>query len=150
MKGFLRRLRGIIGTGLIWAVGWAGLYCVSVLLKLAFGVEIPWDLLPLLWQGSLHVGVEGFVAGSVFGVLLSVLERHTKLEDLSFRRIAVWGGIGGLAFAVTLGPAYLQPVIFFTLMGVGSATGAVALAKRGSEPKLIEGDDEPLPALEGE
>jgi hypothetical protein len=90
----------------------------------------------------------GFIAGSAFGVLLSVLERHKKLEDLSFRRIALWGGIGGLVLAAGFGLQHLPQTIVLTLVGIGSATGSVALAKRGIEPELIEGD-EPLPALEG-
>jgi len=149
MKGLLRRLRGIIGTGLIWAAGWAGLYVVTSLVKVGFGVRIPGDLLPLLVEGALHAGGDGFLGGSAFGVILSFLERHKRLEDLSVRRIALWGGLGGLAIAVILGPAYLSPLIFYVLMGVGSAATTVGLARRGSEPELIEGD-EPLPALEGE
>ena len=48
----------------------------------------------------------------------------------------------------TVGGSFLGPFIVFTLMGIGSATGTVLLAKR-ADRKLIEGD-EPLPALEGE
>ncbi len=117
---------------------------------MAFGVAISGSLLLLLLDGAFAAAVAGFVGGSSFGVVLSILERHKSIEDLSLWRFALWGGLGGLAFAVTLGPAYLSPVIFFTLLGVGSATGTVALAKRGIEPTLIEGDDESLLSLEGE
>ena len=150
MRRFLRWLRGIIGTGLTWGLGWAGLYVVSSLLKVASGVEIPGDLLPLLFQGALSIGAFGFLGGSAFGVILGFLEHHKRLEDLSSRRIALWGGLGGLAVAATLGPAYLSPMVFFALLGVGSAATTVALAKKGGEPPMIEGDDEEMPALEGE
>jgi hypothetical protein len=90
----------------------------------------------------------GFIAGSAFGVLLSVLERHKKLEDLTFWRIALWGSIGGLAIAAGFGLQHLPQTIVLTFVGIGSATGSVALAKR-SDTKLLEGDDD-LPALEGE
>jgi len=155
MKGFLRRLRGIIGTGLTWAVGWAGLYGGFLLAAWAFGAEAQWELWPVL-RLVFNVGTYGFLAGSTFGVILSVLERQKSLEEITFKRIALWGGLGGLAVIALLSVlygtpviTYLSPVILYTLLGVGSATGTVALAKR-ADSKLIEGDDEPLPALEGE
>ena len=88
-------------------------------------------------------------------MVLSVLERHKSLEEITFKRIALWGGIGGLAVIALLSVLYgvpviryLAPVILYTLLGVGSATGTVALAKR-ADRSLIEGGEE-LPALEGE
>jgi hypothetical protein len=120
-----------------------------------FGVEAQWDLF-LVLRLVFNVGTYGFLAGSTFGVILSVLERHKSLEEITFKRIALWGGLGGLAVIALLSVlygtpvvTYLTPVILYTLLGVGSATGTVALAKR-ADTKLIEGDDEPLPALEGE
>ena len=149
MKGFLRRLRGIIGTGLTWAVGWAGLWGAFLLVMAGLNRLEGWDF----WYTvnvELRMAGVGFIAGSAFGVILSVLERHKKLEDLSFRRIALWGSIGGLAIAAGFGLQHLPQTIVLTLVGIGSATGSVALAKRGIEPTLIEGDDDPVPALEGE
>jgi hypothetical protein len=108
-----------------------------------------WDF-GLILRAEFLVGGAGFIAGSAFGVVLSILERHKRLEDLSLWRIALWGGLGGLAFTAVLGPHLLVEVIVLTVLGVGSATGTVALAKRGSEQKMIEADDEPLPAIEGE
>ena len=153
MKGFLRRLRGIIGTGLTWAVGWAGLWGAFLLVLRAFGAEVEWGLIPTL-QSLYHVGTFGFFAGSAFGVILSVLERHKSLEEITFKRIALWGGFGGLALLALLSAlsgtviTNWPPVISFTVLGVGSATGTVALAKR-ADRNLIEGDKD-LPALEGE
>jgi hypothetical protein len=107
----------------------------------------------LYLKNVLIVGGGGFIAGCAFGLVLTALEHRKKLEDLSFLRIALWGGIGGVVLAAITGPtvggSILGPIIVFTLMGIGSATGTVALAKR-SDTKLIEGDDEELLALEGE
>jgi hypothetical protein len=146
MKGFLRRLRGIIGTGLTWAVGWSGLYGAFLLVMRAFGVEAQWDL-GLVLRVVFNVGTLGFIAGSSFGLVLSLQERHKKLEDLSFKRIALWGGLAGLGIVAWLGAAYLSPVVIFTALGIGSATGTVALAKR-ADRKLTEGDEETMLALE--
>jgi hypothetical protein len=161
MKGFLRRLRGIIKTGLVWAVGWGGLYGAFLLVAWAFGAEAQWDLSLVLRGVVFNVGGKGFIAGSSFGVILSILERHKKLEALSFKRIALWGSLAGLVIIAKLGAiSYLSPVIIYTVLGVGSATGTVALAKRASGRELpegdddsvlnLEGEDESLPALEGE
>ncbi len=149
MKRFLQRLRGIIGTGLTWAVGWAALWGLVLLTFAGLGRLSGWDF-GLILRAEFLVGGAGFIAGSAFGVVLSILERHKRLEDLSLWRIALWGGLGGLAFTAVLGPHLLVEVIVLTVLGVGSATGTVALAKRGSEQKMIEADDEPLPAIEGE
>ena len=149
MKRFLRRIRGIIGTGLTWAVGWMGLIGLVVFPVLAlFGWPIFSDFGLYLINVRI-VGVLGFVAGSSFALVLSALERRRKLEDLSFIRIAMWGGLGGLVLAALDGFTNLGAVIAFTLMGIGSATGSVALAKR-SDAKLIEGDDDSVPSLAGD
>jgi hypothetical protein len=149
MKQFLRRLRGVIGTGLTWAVGWMGVIGLVFFPVLAlFGRPIFSDF-GLYLYNVLIVGVLGFIAGSSFGLVLTALERHKKLENLSFFRIALWGGIGGLALAAITGNFYLAPIIVFSILAIGSATGTVALAKR-ADTKLIEGADEPLPAIEGE
>jgi hypothetical protein len=150
MKGFLRRLRGIIGTGLTWAVGWP---IVNVAFCLLIGLP-PRFLGPAVLTGL----SSGFLAGSVFAVILSVVERRRTLEGLSLKRTALWGGIGGiflrLAFLPLMNPlglplsSILVPLVMDGLTGAGFASGSVALARRANT-KLIQGD-EPLPALEGE
>ena len=146
MNRLLKLIRGVIGTGLTWAIGWAGLWAALFLVMRGFGLMEEW----YFWYPVGVTAVIGFIAGSSFGVILSVLERHKKLEDLSLWRIALWGGLGGLALVAVIGVKYLAPAIVLTLLGVGSATGSVALTRRGSETKLIEGDDRSLPTLEGD
>jgi hypothetical protein len=149
MKGLLKRLRGVIKTGLTWAIGWTGLYGVALSGFAVFGGVEGWELFGIL--GSFFiVSAVGFIAGSSFAAILSIVERRKRLEDLSLWRIAVWGGLGGILLAAVLGVDYMNPVGLFTVLGVGSATGTVALARRGDDTTLLEGDDEPLPALEGE
>ena len=130
-------------------MGWAGLWGLVLLTFAGLGRLEGWDF----WftvKAELGMAGVGFIAGSAFGVLLSVLERRKKLEDLTFWRIALWGSIGGLAIAAGFGLQHLPQTIVLTLVGIGSATGSVALAKRSRDPDLIEGEEEPLPALEGE
>ena len=95
----------------------------------------------------------GFIMGSGFAGILSLTERHKRLADLSLRRVALWGALGGLVFlggfSLMFNPPNLMSWLIMASLSAGLASGSVALAKR-SDRNLIEGDDEPLPALEGE
>ena len=73
MKQFLRRLRGVIGTGLTWAIGWAGFSAVVGVIFGAYSV-------PRL---ALVGAFTGLIAGGAFAVILSITERRRRLEDLS-------------------------------------------------------------------
>ena len=161
MKNFFRRIRGIIGMGLTWAVGWAVLWGAPVLIAAGFGAFE--GLTPRMFLvGALFVAGCGFISGGAFGMILSAFERKKKLGDLSLKRIALMGGLvgvlGGSALVAIFGITLWIPIVILTVTGVGFASGTVALAKR-SDTKLIEGEeesvvslegeDEPLPALEG-
>ena len=142
MKQFLRRLRGIIGSGLTWAVGWVAL---GMGYSLFHGASIL-SAIP----GNASVG---FIFGSVFAVILSVAERHRRLEDLSIPRMGLWGALTALLIVGALQLGF-QGTLHWDLLSAALFTGTfsaghVALAKR-ADTKLFEGDDEPLPALEGE
>ena len=111
---------------------------------------------------ALVTGIEMFFAGSLFAVILSIVERRHRLEELSLRRVALWGGLGTL-LAAGFGDLFFlhvnwQMTVPLILAAAGFSAGTVALAKRadrklieGEDPALsLEGDDQPLPALEGE
>jgi hypothetical protein len=150
VQKILRRLRGILGTGLTWAVGWVGL---NAILSLAAGVPLRF-LAPL----SVTAFFQGFIAGGAFATVLSVAERKHTLEELSLRRVALWGGIGGMLVVLPAIPAFMSmglgvgrlflPLVIDGLIGAGFASGSVALARRsdntligrGDSTHLIEGD----------
>ena len=166
MNQFLRRIRGIVGTGLAWAVGWGGLFGAIILGVILWGAVFGPDdalegleLFPLL-KMVYGAGQVGFLGGCAFGAVFSVLERHKNLKEITFKRVALWGVLGGLAVVALFYAIYGTPIggIQYVVLGIGSATGTVALAKR-ADRKLIEGDGdseesleayEDLPALEGE
>lgn len=146
MKGFLRRLRGVVKTGLLWALGSVAFF--SGLLALAGRFDV--ILVSIPWFAGF-----GFLVGGAFAGLLILTERHQTLEGLSLRRVALWGGIGGFLATVVFnlingGTIYWQALLTVTLLSSGLASGTVALAKRADRKELTKGDDEPLPALEGE
>jgi len=145
MKQFLRRLRGVITTGLLGAVG----FSVVVAGGMAVQGNGEWILiaLPVIAFG-------GFLMGSVSAGIFSLIERRRRLEDLSLRRVALWGAIGGFLATVavnlgTVGFVDWPAVWTIALVSAGFASGSVALAKR-ADNKLIEGDDDSVPSLEGE
>jgi hypothetical protein len=158
MKGLLRRLRGVIGTAVTWALGWGAVYAViQVGLKLIFGHTM--SILLLAFMGS----ILGLISGGSFAIILSIAERHRTFDQLSLKRVALWGAVGGAALVLVAVPQLMGggipagrvvadlilPLSVTTLLGAGSAPATVAIARRGGTT-LLEADDEPLPALEGE
>ena len=148
MKRLLRRVRGIVGTAFTWAIGWTGLGAL-------IGALAGFDLSYLL-RMALNNSVSGFMAGASFAVILSLAEGRHTLADLSLRRVALWGAVGGLllsfiplAFGVPV-PYLLGPLVINVGIGAGMATGSVALAKRAEDRRFIPGMDKARLSLEGD
>jgi hypothetical protein len=95
----LRRIRGALSLAGLWAVAWVP---VGVLVGLAKG----WSHLPPRSKSELvFLAVWTFLgasSGAVFAALLATLEKNRTLADLSPRRLAVWGAIGGAALPVVV------------------------------------------------
>lgn len=148
MNKLLRRVRGVLGTAFTWAVAWTGL---GAGLGLLAGIPFHF-LIPMALNGA----AAGFIAGASFAVILSIAERHRTLEDLSLRRVAVWGAVGGLllsfipmAFGVPV-PYLLGPLVINTGIGAGMATGSVFMARRAEGRRMLTGLDDSLLSLEGD
>ena len=144
MKRWLRRIRGVLGTGLTWAAGWSGVAFILSLLGFfgtAGSVQF-YFVLAALW------GVVGFVGGSIFSMVLAIAERRRTFDEMSLPRIASWGALGGVLLAIpwvtgagpppTLGEIVGTGVVM-ALMGAGSAAGSLALARR-ADPLLESGE----------
>lgn len=111
MKG-LRRIRGAIGMGLTWAVGWA---IAGVLIGVASILlpGLPWDRFFEVFDAPLPAfAVPGFFAGVFFSMVLGIAGRQRGFRELSLPRFAAWGGVAGLL--LTLFP--------FALVAVGLAS----------------------------
>ena len=130
MRTFLRRMRGLLGVGLSWALLWAGVI-------LAIGT-----LISVVDPGSIDAGEEpwrmaltivapiGFVSGLVFGSLLMRLEGKKTIRELSLWRVALWGAIGG---GVLPALGLLDAPLANTVpLGAIASTLTVALARRGA------------------
>ena len=134
MKKWLRRIRGMVGMGVIWGMVWfaAGLLVLlAIFLVGAPGADVPFPI---------GFGLLGFCAGVTFSGILGVIEGRRRFDQMSLLRFGVLGGAGGLLFSgififmtdlgwdvlVVLGPV-------FTLSGVGWAAGSLALARIAEE-----------------
>lgn len=100
MKNSLRRLRGVIGTGLTWAVGWAlgGLLIGATSILLPW---LPWDAFFEVFDAPLPaLAVPGFVGGVIFSTVLMVAARRRRLEELSLPAFTALGALGGLLLSL--------------------------------------------------
>jgi hypothetical protein len=155
MKNWLRRMRGAIGMGVTWAVGWAAfgiLIGVSSLLL----PGLPWDRFFEVFDAPLPaMAVPGFFAGAIFSAVLAVAGRRKRFDELSLPRFAAWGAVGGLmlsllpAAMVSVGlatpraglnlwgitAAISGPLILLTSL---SAAGSLLLARKAEGRKVRE------------
>jgi len=146
VKKWLRRIRGALGTGLTWALGWAP---VGALTGWITGLVLGAPLLTIAANYATMFGVLGFVGGTIFSSVLSVAERGRSFRQLSLARFLAWGALGGLVLgglAVTanlLGSGFtvLGAVLASaaTLLGAGSAAATLRIARAADPHALPDG-----------
>jgi len=152
MRKMLRRLRGAVGMGLTWAVAWFGVGLVVGLVGLQVGAAAFGSGLAWLAYNSLVSAGAGFIGGTVFSAVLRVAEGRRRFDEMSMLRFAIWGGLGGLVvaglqvglFMLVMGgtPSFLYYFGIQGLMGAGSATGTLVLARKADDPAgLRDGSD---------
>lgn len=131
---WLKRIRGAVGMGVVWAALWAAVGAVKALLDPHGSIDAPWVGPP--------IGVfPGLVGGLLFSAGL-VIAAPRRLHELSVWRVAAWGAmvgffLGVLPFAINEPPVEfplwrVAAVVIgsMTLMGAVSAAGSLALARR--------------------
>jgi hypothetical protein len=136
MNKFLRRLRGLIGSGLMWAGGFV------VFMGIAWGFNAP---LHVFMEELPFLASIGFLMGGAYGSILALAERNRRLEDLPLWRVGLWGALGSFVViwgvSIVLGsfPGFAMWSAMTGLSGAFAA-GQVALAKLG-ERQLGKGED---------
>lgn len=159
MKNWLRRIRGAIGMGLTWALGWA-------LTGFAIGVAsivlpfLPWHLFFDIFDAPLPaLAVPGFFGGMFYSLVLGIAGRHRRFDELSLPRVAAWGALGGLMLSLLpasmvlvglasiggkgLGLWQLTALVAVPLMllSSASATGSLLIARTAERRALSTSQD---------
>lgn len=138
MKGWLRRIRGAFGMGLVWAGGGAAIGGLIELISNVF------PGLPLyfidMWPQTL--AIPAFLGGVTFSVVLRIAAGRRRLDELSLSGMAVWGAVGGvllggLCIALGLTPWVLIPAILLSALG---ASLTLAFARMAERQELLEAD----------
>lgn len=148
MPKWLQRIRGALGTALTWAAAWAPLGAVAGVVLHATLPAGPLEMGAVVARNVLTFAALGFVGGAIFAPLLQWTEGHRHFHQLSLRRFAVWGAIGGLClggiavmaglWGAGLGPVGVGMVGAAVLLGAGSASGSLALARRAKDRGLLD------------
>ena len=110
-----RRLRGVFGNALVWAVGWFSLaFALFAVLRIV-GVlpeTVSWAE---VIEFAMRAGIIGGVAGGVFAGVIRLLYHGRRLSEISWVRF----GIGGAVFAGLAAPLFMQ------MMNLLSGSGLV-------------------------
>jgi hypothetical protein len=153
MRTWLQRIRGAVGIGLTWAVGWAPLGAIAGWVTASIFNFHPAD--EVMANFAIAFSVLGLAGGAIFSTVLGIAERRRSFAKLSLARFTAWGAVGGLilgglaaaggllgAGATVLGAAIVGAS---TLLGAASAATTLAVA-RASEDRTLPLDT-PHPAL---
>lgn len=123
-----RRLLGVIGIGLGWALMWGAFFLTLVLI---IGTLRPQDIDP--GEGPVvAVGtglLVGFVSGAVFGMIFSFAENRKRIFDLALIRVAIWGMLAAAVWPL-LTVVHDSMMIILCPLGAACASGAAAIARR--------------------
>ena len=129
MQTWLRRVRGALGMGLLWAAGGIGVGGTIELLDNVLPGGLAMASAVDMWPQTL--AIPGFLGGVVFAVVLGVAAGRRRFDELSLPRFAAWGAVAGLLLG-GLGMALGAPVVFAaitTLASAVAAAGSLTLAR---------------------
>jgi hypothetical protein len=139
-----RYVRGALGMGLTWAVGFI---IVGNALN-AFEWLFQGGATPNVSLGILLGASVGFIGGGVFSVALAVAGRRRRFDEMSLPRFAALGALVPSLGLVAMGVLGRFEWLFtadgfgtatyFVLMGAGFAAGILALARKAEDRELLE------------
>lgn len=145
MKKWMRRVRGALCFGIIWATGGALLGFAIELLHNAW--PNPFGSLVDIWPAAL--AYPAFLGGLAFSTVLGIVGRGRRFDELSLPAFAAWGALGGLLVSlvpvaavgtglVTLDvPPWRLTAALAVPLTLGSAIAAsasLALARMSEDP----------------
>ena len=139
MKQWLRRARGVVGMGLIWAAGGMGVGGMIELLDNVLPGGLAMASAVDMWPQTL--AIPGFIAGLVFGAVLGIVGSRRRFDELSLPRFTAWGAVAGLLLGgLTVVLGIRAPILAVTITTLGSAVaaaGSLVLARFGERRELL-------------
>ncbi len=147
---WLRRLRGVLGMGLVWAMGGAAVGGVIELLDNVLPGGLPGASAVDMWPQTL--AIPAFLGGLIFAVVLFVAAGRRRFDELSLPVFAALGALAGLILGskgVSAGlPVFVLAIT--TLGGALAASGSLMLARRAARRDLLTAgtDSDASPVLD--
>jgi hypothetical protein len=148
VSDWLRRLRGAIGLGLAWAVGWAP---VGPAVGLVVGVTLaaPIGLGGSSWSTRPCSRSSAIAGGALFSTALRLSEGGRRFDELSPPRFTALGATGGLVLGglvvgaglwgiATTPTVAVGVVAASTMLGAESAAGTLAIARQADATGRVE------------
>lgn len=156
---WLSRIRGAIGMGVTWAIGWA---IAGILVGVSSRLLpfLPWDRFFEVFDAPLPaLAIPGFFSGVFFSIVLGVAARRRRFSELSVPLFAALGAAGGLLLSlfpvalIAVGLAsvhegknvwYGLAVVSgpFILLSAASAAVTLLVARKAEQSATLENGDE--------
>jgi hypothetical protein len=145
VNNLFRRLRGMLGMGITWAVGWT---IVMFMIGTMIGIVDPDSIDPgeEPWRMAGIIALVGFLSGAAFAAIFASAERRRKIRELSVLRSAFWGALGGAVLPLLTS---MNDSVLSTTMPLGAlfAASTVAIARRAAlresdALEVLSADDE--------
>ena len=146
-----KRIRGIVGTALSWAIPWSLTGVALAITTIVFGAYPGIrGILEFVGLVATFYGIWGAISGGIFAVVLAAAEHRRALKELTMGRVIAWGAVGSLIvpllFVILLSRVYDDALIpslpLFAIpaaLGAVSAAGTLSLARRAE--KQLAGRD---------
>jgi hypothetical protein len=137
VKRWLKRVRGALGMGLLWAAGGAGVGGLIELLDNVLPGGLAMASAVDMWPQTL--AIPSFLGGVVFAVVLGIAGGRRRFDELSLPQFAAWGAVAGLLLG-GLGMSIGAPIVFMgitTLWSAIAASGSLVLARRAEHRELL-------------
>ncbi len=135
---WLRRIRGVLGMGLIWAVGGLAIGGLFELIDNVLPMAHPFTRQVDMWPQLL--AILAFRRGVLFAIVLGIARGHRRFEDFTLAQFTAWGAASGLVLglvSMAMGGGVLFLAVTTLLSAIGGASSLV-LARVAERRGLLD------------